>query len=72
MEALVDDQANLAWQEHIGRHIERFMGDEDGPAGMMPARPAGRRAYRDVTNAPSSRCLPLDGAWSTGPPVTAS
>jgi L-rhamnose mutarotase len=35
MKALEDDPANLAWQAHIGRHVDYFIGEEDGAAGQV-------------------------------------
>lgn len=38
MRALEDDPVNVAWQERIGVHIERFVRSSDQPEGMILPR----------------------------------
>ena len=35
MAALVGDPADEAWQARIGRYVDHFAGEEDGPAGQV-------------------------------------
>ncbi|WP_020579348.1 L-rhamnose mutarotase [Actinopolymorpha alba] len=35
MKALAGDPADEAWQAHIGRYVDHFVGAESGPAGQV-------------------------------------